>query len=40
LLRPNELPFGCRERVAKAHVLGLPQCCATDMTIHDRLLMQ
>jgi hypothetical protein len=25
--------------VAKAHVLGLPQCFATDITIHDRLLI-
>jgi hypothetical protein len=24
--------------VAKAHALGLPQCYATDITIHDRLL--
>jgi hypothetical protein len=40
LLRPNELPFGCRERVAEAHALGLPQYCATDITIRDRLLMQ
>ena len=25
--------------VAKAHVLGLPQCYPTDITIHDRLLI-
>ena len=25
--------------VAKAHALGLPQCSATDITIHDRLLI-
>jgi hypothetical protein len=25
--------------VAKAHALGLPQCHATDITIHDRLLI-
>ena len=25
--------------VAKAHELGLPQCYATDITIHDRLLI-
>jgi len=25
--------------VAKAHALGLPQCYATDITIHDRLLI-
>jgi hypothetical protein len=25
--------------VAKAHALGLPQCSATDITLHDRLLI-
>ena len=25
--------------VAKAHALGLPQCSATDITFHDRLLI-
>ena len=25
--------------VAKAHALGMPQRCATDITIHDRLLI-
>jgi hypothetical protein len=25
--------------VAKAHAFGLPQCSATDITIHDRLLI-
>ena len=25
--------------VAKAHALGLPQCYATDITFHDRLLI-
>ena len=39
--RPPTSPVhpGYAAIVAKAHVLGLPQCSATDITIHDRLLI-
>jgi hypothetical protein len=39
--RPREHPIhpGYAAIVAKAHVLGLPQRDATDITIHDRLLI-
>ena len=39
--RPPTYPVhpGCAAIVAKAHELSLPQCYATDITIHDRLLI-
>jgi hypothetical protein len=39
--RPRKHPIhpGYLAIVAKAHALGLPQRCATDITIHDRLLI-
>ena len=39
--RPPTYPVhpGYAAIVAKAHELGLPQCSATDITIHDRLLI-
>src|SRR5829696_244719 len=39
--RPRTSPVhsGYAAIVAKAHALGLPQCSATDITIHDRLLI-
>src|SRR5258706_10039675 len=39
--RPHKHPIhpGYAAIVAKAHELGLPQCYATDITIHDRLLI-
>jgi hypothetical protein len=39
--RPPTYPVhsGYAAIVAKAHELGLPQCYATDITIHDRLLI-
>ncbi len=39
--RPQTHPMhpGYAAIVAKAHALGLPQCSATDITIHDRLLI-
>ena len=41
LRRPPTYPVhsGYAAIVAKAHELGLPQCYATDITIHDRLLI-
>jgi hypothetical protein len=41
LRRPPKHPIhsGYAVIVAKAHALGLPQCYATDITIHDRLLI-
>ena len=41
LRRPPTYPVhsGYVAIVAKAHELGLPQCYATDITIHDRLLI-
>jgi len=41
LRRPPTYPVhsGYAAIVAKAHDLGLPQCYATDITIHDRLLI-
>jgi hypothetical protein len=37
--RPRKYPLhpGYVAIVAKAHALGLPECSATDITIHDRL---
>ena len=39
--RPQKHPIhpGYAAIVATAHALGLPQCSATDITIHDRLLI-
>jgi len=39
--RPPTSPVhpGYAAIVAKAHELGLPQCSATDITIHDRLVI-
>ena len=39
--RPRKQPIhpGYAAIVAKAHELSLPQCYATDITIHDRLLI-
>jgi hypothetical protein len=39
--RPPTYPVhpGYAAIVAKAHALGLPQCSAIDITIHDRLLI-
>jgi hypothetical protein len=39
--RPRKQPIhpGYAAIVARAHALGLPQCSATDITIHDRLLI-
>jgi hypothetical protein len=39
--RPRTSPVhsGYAAIVAKTHALGLPQCYATDITIHDRLLI-
>ena len=41
LRRPRKHPMHLAYAaiVAKAHELGLPQCYATDITIHDRLLI-
>ena len=41
LRRPRKHPMHLAYAaiVAKAHALGLPQCYATDITIHDRLLI-
>jgi hypothetical protein len=39
--RPHKHPIhpGYVAIIAKAHALGLPQRCATDISIHDRLLI-
>ena len=41
LRRPRKPPMhlGYAAIVAKAHELDLPTCSATDITIHDRLLI-